>query len=157
MALTILMVAAVLARRLFNPPFIFTDEVSGYLLASILFLALANALRVGRHVKVELVTSLLSPKVQSILTQVTAVIGIAWVVPLFMGCWHLWSNNFQYQTRATSGIEALLWIPSLVLVIGSALLGLQLIAEIVKHSPLWKLTPEKGQQNEQVSNEESHL
>ncbi|MFH1651289.1 MAG: TRAP transporter small permease subunit [Chloroflexota bacterium] len=132
--LTLLVVAAVIFRRLLNSPFAFSDEVGGYLMAGIAFLAFAYTLKVNRHIQVELVIGRLNVKLRKILGIATAVIGLAWAVPVIIGTWHLWEQNLKSGARASGGIETALWIPSSLLILGAILLGLQLLAEIVKRS-----------------------
>ena len=53
---------SVLMRYLFNHPQTWTDELSGYLLVLIVMMGLAEALRRGDHIGVDLLTSRLSEK-----------------------------------------------------------------------------------------------
>lgn len=55
-ALVVLITLQVVRRRVFDAPIVYTDEVSGYLLVAVTFLALGYALQHGDHIQVEFLT-----------------------------------------------------------------------------------------------------
>ncbi len=68
--------ADVVLRKFLNAPLRWSVEINGYNLLFITFLATAWVLGKGKHVKVELVLSWLSPRVQSLLGIITSAIGV---------------------------------------------------------------------------------
>lgn len=132
--LCLMIMVSVIARYVFNRPFMYIDDIATYLLAGVIFLGLAYTLRDGGHIRVEIFVSRLKPRVRASLRLATAIIALAWVVPLLIGISDTWTRYFTENVRSIGLLQFPLWIPGLILVIGAALLLLQLIAEIGKET-----------------------
>ena len=130
--LCLLIMASVVARYVFNRPFLYVDELASYLLATIVFLGLAYTLREGGHIRVEMIIDRLRRKTRTALTGITAILGVVWAYCLLMGVTGLWLRYFKGDVLGYGTLQAPLWVPALSLVIGGALLLLQVLAEICK-------------------------
>lgn len=117
--------------RQFDASLLVTDEIAGYLNAAVIFLGLAWTLREGGFIRVEL----LYDRVQGGLKQ-----ALRWLIVLtatIFSALTLWVcirqviYAFDNDTRAVSIIDTPEWIPQSVMVLGLAVLLLQLLAWIV--------------------------
>jgi len=142
--LCLLIMASVVARYIFNRPFLYVDEVASYLLVSLVFLGLAYTLKEGGHIRVEMLVDRLTRKAQSVLVKVTTCIAVVWAFPVFMGVLGLWLRYLNGGVRGYGTLQAPLWVPALPLVIGGAFLLLQVLAEIVKAFQSNKNTERSG-------------
>ena len=59
-AMMVLTTADVVARYVFNSPTMWADEMASYLLIAIVFLGLAQNLRTDGHIRIDVITNLLS-------------------------------------------------------------------------------------------------
>lgn len=130
--LCLLIMVSVIARYVFNRPFLYVDEIASYLLVSLVFLGLAYTLREGGHIRVEMLVDRLSRRARSILGAVTGLIAVVWAFFLFIGVTGLWLRYLKGGVRGYGTLQAPLWVPALPLVIGGAFLLLQVLAEILK-------------------------
>ena len=58
----VLTTADVVARYVFNSPTMWADEMASYLLIAIVFLGLAQNLRTDGHIRIDVITNLLSSR-----------------------------------------------------------------------------------------------
>ena len=59
-------------------------------------------------------------------------IALGFAGVLVAGTWRLFSEFYSQGTRSFHYLQTPLWIPGSLLVIGTALLGLQLVARLLK-------------------------
>jgi TRAP-type C4-dicarboxylate transport system permease small subunit len=130
--LCLLIMASVVARYIFNRPFLYVDEIASYLLVSLVFLGLAYTLKEGGHIRVEMLVDRLTRKAQSVLGKVTTSIAVVWALAILIGVIGLWLRYLTGGVRGYGTLQAPLWVPTLPLVIGGAFLLLQVLAEIIK-------------------------
>ena len=74
--LMILTVANVILRDLFNEPIRGTPELSEFMMVLVIFLALAWCAVTRKHVKVELIVTRFSPRIQIILNSITLLLSL---------------------------------------------------------------------------------
>ncbi len=129
-AMAALITYDVVSRTLFNSPSLVTDELSGYLLVFIAFMGAAEALRTGGHIKVDILTSRLSPRA-ALRTRLVASIVSAAFLSVFW--WHAvvmaW-RSFSRGVTAPTSLLTPLWIPQVVIPLGMTLLLLQLLVKV---------------------------
>jgi TRAP-type C4-dicarboxylate transport system permease small subunit len=127
---TLVIVCAETVLRQFRSSLLVTDEIAGYLNAAAVFLGLAWTLREGGFIRVEI----LYDRARGVLRQ-----AIRWLIVLTSTVFSavlLWVAvrhvvyAFQRDTRAVSVIDTPEWIPQSVMVVGFAVLLLQLLAYI---------------------------
>ena len=130
--LTILVTAGVIARRVLNAPLLITEEISGYMVVAIVFLGLAYTMKMEGHIQVDILLSQLRPRARAALETVATLIGLGFAGLLIAAAWRLWVGFYTQGTLSFWYLQTPLWIPSSLLVIGAALLGLQLVAQLLK-------------------------
>jgi C4-dicarboxylate transporter, DctQ subunit len=131
LVITLLISFDVLMRYFFDAPQLFVDELASYLQILIIFGGLAYTFVSGGHVRVDLLTSNLSPVRRARLR----------VVTLFMGCvLTLIVTWVTLQTTLTAidygRLSAVmlypLWLPMIFIPIGLLLLAIAMIAALVR-------------------------
>lgn len=130
--LTALIAIAVISRRVFNSPLLITEEISGYMMVAIVFLGLAYTMKMDGHVRADILLSHLPRRAHAALEILATVIALAFAALLLAGTWRLAAEFYSQGTRSFHYLETPLWIPSSMLVLGTALLGLQLVARLLK-------------------------
>lgn len=144
--LTAMIALSVVTRYFFNAPIIGVDEISGYLNVAIGFLAIAYALQAGKHVRVDVVTSRLSLKVNKILELVTYLFSLLLIGQLIRTAWYTWFILFNSNTRAQTYLETRLAIPYGIMLMGWIVFFLTLLVGLLQYlanyrsgtAALWK-------------------
>ncbi|HEX2892323.1 TRAP transporter small permease [Vineibacter terrae] len=127
----LVMVCAETALRQFRVSMLVTDEIAGYLNAAAVFLGLAWTLREGGFIRVEILYDRARGIVGSALRWLIGLTSIAFAAIMVWVCARHVLYALQHDTRAVSIIETPEWIPQSVMVIGLAILLLQLLAWLV--------------------------
>jgi tripartite ATP-independent transporter DctM subunit len=95
MALFFLMVlvnfADVIARYVFNKPFSFILDLTGIMMLTGVFLAIAHTYNMGAHVGIDIITSKLKPKARLMMDTITIILAL---VIIFIAIWANISNFF---------------------------------------------------------------
>ncbi len=113
---------SVVMRYVLNTPQTWTDELVGYFLVSIVMLGVAESLRRGDHIGVDLITERLPAGARrwADMWGMTAVIIVA--VSLLISSCQMVLFSYSVELYSEGYVEAPLWIPQMALVIGSAML-----------------------------------
>ena len=127
----LVMVCAETALRQFRLSLLVTDEIAGYLNAAAVFLGLAWTLREGGFIRGELLYDRAKGLVRSALRWLIGLTSLAFAVAMLWVCARHVLYALQHDTRAVSIIETPEWIPQSVMVVGLAILLLQLLAWLV--------------------------
>lgn len=130
--LMIMVLVEVITRYVMNTPLSIADELGGYMLVGITFLGLAYTWKERGHVSVELITNLLPPKVALWLRFFTLILAVIFCYPLIMGSYEYLQDSLLFGSRSGSWLRIPLVYPQSLLLIGSVLLCVQLLVEIVK-------------------------
>jgi len=130
--LTALIAVSVISRRVFNAPLLITEEISGYMMVAIVFLGLAYTMKVEGHIRADILLSHVPRRVRTVLETISTLIALGFAGVLLAGAWRLTSEFYAQQTLSFRYLQTPLWIPGTMLVIGAALLGLQLVVRLVK-------------------------
>jgi len=117
----------VLARYVFNRPSMWADEIASYLLIAIVFLGLAQNLRQGSHIRIDVITNLLSARVRLALEVMAYAVGVAFSVVLIAGTWTRFDNFWVRHITSDSPLMTPLWISMLPVVLGAVVLGLAMV------------------------------
>lgn len=108
-----------------------SDDISGYLLASASFLALAYAFRSGAHIRVSLFTSRLSDNV--VIWIERAVLSLASLFVSFLGyqlVYMVW-ESYEFDEVTSGYIPMPLWLVQLPMAIGAVIFALAIIDSAV--------------------------
>ncbi len=106
-------------------------DFTGFFLAAASFLALAGTLREGGHIRVTLLTGLLSRKVQRWfdLGVIALVLGVTLFATWFS--FKLVHESWSYNDLSSGIIAVPLWIPQSAIAVGLLILAIALIDELV--------------------------
>jgi TRAP-type C4-dicarboxylate transport system permease small subunit len=117
--------------RQFQSSLLVTDEIAGYLNAAAIFLGLAWTLREGGFIRVEILYDRTTGSLRQAIRWLIVLTAAAFTAVLLWVCARHVIYAFDRDTRAVSVIDTPEWIPQSVMVLGLAVLLLQLLAWIV--------------------------
>jgi TRAP-type C4-dicarboxylate transport system permease small subunit len=108
-----------------------TDAYAGYFMAAAGFLALAHTLKRGEHIRVTLLIAKLKGMPQKALEvwSLVAASFLACVAAFYSG--KLAWQSYQFKDISTGNDATPLWIPQLSMAIGTAILAIAFIDELV--------------------------
>ncbi|MCU0910444.1 MAG: TRAP transporter small permease [Rhodobacteraceae bacterium] len=104
---------------------------AGYMLASATFLALADTLRSGGHIRVSLLTNQFSQRGQVAAEALVLAIGLAFTAFATWWLGHLVMESRQFGDVSSGIVRIPLWIPQLVMTVGMALLTVAILHTLV--------------------------
>lgn len=136
-AMMSLITVDVIGRYFFDRPTYVADELSGYFLVAVTFLALGQTQKLGKHMTVTALTSHLPPRNRKWLEMATSILSLAFVV------WFTWSTvlaTMQAYALGTCSLGVLgtpYWIPKLLLPLGLSVFALQLATKVAKQIRSW--------------------
>jgi TRAP-type C4-dicarboxylate transport system permease small subunit len=116
--------------RQFQASLLVTDEIAGYLNAALIFLGMAWTLREGGFIRVELLYDRAVGRIKQGLRWLIVLTATIFTALTLWVCARQVIHAFDTDTRAVSIIETPEWIPQSVMVLGLAVLLLQLLAWI---------------------------
>ena len=134
----LVIVCAETVLRQFRASLLVTDEIAGYLNAAAIFLGLAWTLRQGGFIRVELLYDRVRGRLKQALRWLIVLTATAFTAITLWVCIRQVIYAFDRDTRAVSIIDTPEWIPQSVMVLGLAVLLLQLLSWIVdrvRHIP----------------------
>lgn len=122
----LLLIVAQMVARWTGEIFPGAPNYAGYAMAAASFLAFANALNRGAHIRVSILLNAVSPGVKRWLEVWCFGLGaaIAWYVTYYAYWFVYWSWKFGEVSQGQDATK--LWIPQSVMVIGSGLLAIAL-------------------------------
>lgn len=127
------LVFEVFSRYVFDTPTLWAFEISYMVMGAIFMLGIANALRLGQHVSVDVVTLKLSSRVNA------AVRSVCYLMFLPIVCWislELYLYFYEaFESNERSGRSAwnpVMWPVYFVWFVGLTTLSLQIFAELLK-------------------------
>ena len=121
----------VLMRGFFNAPTEWSIEISVYLIMASGFLGLAPALTGNNHISVDLITSKLSPKRNKVLHTFTSVIGLIFCLILTISSADMVFVSYEINSLSTSTLRIPLFIPQSAIPVGSALIVLEFVRQLL--------------------------
>ena len=131
MVLMLVMVLASIAGREFGFYIRGTDAYAGYFMAAAGFLALAHTLKRGEHIRVTLLIAKLkgAPQKAMEIWSLLAASFLACISAYYSG--KLAFQSWQFHDISTGNDATPLWIPQLSMAIGTAILAIAFIDELV--------------------------
>lgn len=132
--MTALITVDVLGRYLFGMPTYIATEVSGYLMAAMVFLGLGWTSRMGQQIEVTIAIDPLKKKTRDWIkfaTLTASVVFIAWfcvltITPVV--------QNIQFNTKSITTLRMPMWIPTVMVPVGFGFLAIQLFAQWLKQA-----------------------
>lgn len=132
LGLTVMVAAGVAARRVFNAPFLFVEEVSGYAVLAIVFLGLAYTMKTGGHVRVEVVMERVRGRARTTLEGACLLLAAAFAVVLLAAAVYQVREFYTQRVLSFAYLQTPLWIPGSLMVVGGVLLVLQCLARLLR-------------------------
>ena len=132
LGLTVMVASGVVARRVFNAPFLFVEELSGYVVLAIVFLGLAHTLRVGGHVRVELLINSVGGALRTSLRGAAIVLAGVWAVFFLLAAMYQVSEFYTQGILSFAYLQTPLWVPGSFMVVGGLLLTFQCVALLLR-------------------------
>jgi TRAP-type C4-dicarboxylate transport system permease small subunit len=132
LGLTAFIASAVFCRRVLGAPILAADEISGYGLLAIVFLGLAYTMKAGGHIRADLVLEHVPTRVRCALETAATILALLFSLVLLLGCWGLVAEYYARGTLSFRYLQIPLWIPGTLLVVGAAILPLQLLARLLR-------------------------
>ena len=133
LALVLHILLEIVLRTFFGSSTYILDEVGGYAVATMTFLALGQALGRGILIRVNLLTDRLNAFGQKLME--TFALGATFGISLFLG-FYLWKSlarNWKREAVSESIAEIPLWIPQSIVMLGLAIFCIQLLAVILRN------------------------
>jgi TRAP-type transport system small permease protein len=121
-AISTLIMIDVVLRYVFNSPFIWTLEFTEWCLLLVFLFALPECTRVDGHVRMDLVTNMMSERLRGILSLAYFAVGF-WIFYLLgMHEWEEFLFDYEFD-RVTEFLELPIWVSSLAVLVTSFLMG----------------------------------
>jgi len=120
----------VIMRGVFNAPTEWSMELSIYCVLIAGFLGMPVAYGAGKHIKVDIFTSKLSPKNSCFLEIVASVIGAMFCLVFFIEAVDMTTLSYDLDRRSPDTLRTPLWIPQMSMPIGIGLLFLHFLGTI---------------------------
>jgi len=129
LALVLLISFDVLMRYFLNRPQLIVDEVAPYLLLIVIFGAAAQTFRIGGHVRVDLITSLLPGAVRAWLRAFNLALGILFLSVVIWVTTQSALTAFRYG-RVSAVMLYPLWVPMLMIPAGLLIMALCMLGTL---------------------------
>lgn len=117
----------VFARGLTNTSISWVAEISGYLLAGVLYLGLGYLYRRNWHVRMSLLLDILSPKYSRLLYWLTDFIVGVFAIVQFWEIFNLALESYQFNWRSSTILEVPLYLPQFLMAAGAFVFLLEVI------------------------------
>ena len=124
-AMMVLVVIDIALRTFAGSSLLLTEEVSGYLLVVVAFLAMAEALKQGRHVRVELLARWLPPRLQARLELILALAGLGAMIVVSWRSVIMVYRSYIRGVKIPGILLTPVYLPQIFMVIGLLALVLQ--------------------------------
>lgn len=131
-AMMMLITVEVSIRKSFGISTKIAHDFAGYLLVALIFFGAAQALTVGKHLRVTVLFDRLNQKIQSVLFKASYVIGIVFVLILLWAATGLVVKSYGMGRMTYTLVSIPEFIPELLMPIGLFFFVLQLAANIFR-------------------------
>jgi TRAP-type C4-dicarboxylate transport system permease small subunit len=132
LALVAFLAVSVIMRYLFHRPLEFGEEITGYLLVLIVFLGLAYSLKIGAHIRTDVLTRYAPDRLRYYLEIIAYVFGLTFAAIFTVAGWKLVIKNYIHGTIDFGSLMTPVWIPMTLVGIGATLLLVQFIITLVR-------------------------
>lgn len=129
-AISIVVIVDVFLRYVFNSPFIWSLEFNEWMLLMIFALAIPECTRQNGHIRMELVISNLSPRLQAIFDTVYVACGIAVFYLLGRHAWEEFLFDYELN-RITEIVQLPIWGQQLAIFVMCVILVIYYVLRLV--------------------------
>ena len=131
---TLIVIYEVIMRYLLRKPTTWVNDISEISLVYATFLGSAWVLRMGGHIKIDILSALMKKRAQTILEIIQDLLSLFFCVVFVWISWANFWGSVISQERTGGGLfSVLLWPVYLVIPFGAILLCIQLIRQIADH------------------------
>lgn len=127
----IIMFAESLQRSILSKSFDWAGEMSTYCMVWAVMIMLANAGKHGHHIRIEILTSKLSPSFKQYLNIFVNFLSLTFCVVFVYSSFLVIEHAFQTKQLSQSTLQMPVWIVNLILLISGVLLAIYYIELIV--------------------------
>ncbi len=124
------------ARYLFKIPSDWQDEVSIFLLVGASFLAAGWVQEARGHVGIQALSAVLSPRANAVRRYISDLLTLAFCTFFAWKCWTLLAEAVHDGQTSNSAFGAPLWIPYGAMALGSTVLSLQILLQVLASQSL---------------------
>ena len=121
----------VIGRKFFHVSSAVTDEIGGYALAMGGMWALAYALRIGGHVRIDILLPHLPPRVRALLNYAAVAVMVLFAAMVALYTWRLALDSLAGNAKAMSFIQTPLFVPQGLMAFGFTVLTLEAVVILV--------------------------
>ncbi|RKQ68391.1 TRAP transporter small permease [Oceanibaculum indicum] len=132
LAITGIVGYGVAMRYLFNQPQVWSDELASYLIVLVVMLAIAEVLRRGEHISIDLLVERLGTRVRYWVDVAGMVSVIVVAGVLIVSGWDMTAFSADMGIRSTGYLAMPMWLPQATLPLGFALLGLAALNRLLR-------------------------
>jgi TRAP-type C4-dicarboxylate transport system permease small subunit len=130
--LVIFLATNVVLRYFFEKPLVFTEEITGYLLAFIVFMGLGYTLKAGGHVITDIFVSRLSVEKKRVIKVPIIIGGIIFSAFLTASAGRLVVKNFARKAIDFGSLGTPEWIPNIIFFVGTVFFLLQMVCLLLR-------------------------
>ena len=130
--MTLLMLAEIVLRGLFNSTTEHSDELVGYLLVGVSFLSLALCQSRGAFHRVEMVQMRLGPRGKAISELIFNLLAFAYIALTDWCFLQFVMSSYRREAAASTVLATPLWIPETAMIVGATLLLIVLGQAVVR-------------------------
>ena len=129
-AIAVLIMAQVIGRW-FNIIVPSTEDFSGYFLAASSFLGLAYTLKVGGHIRVNILIHNFKPQLRKVQEIAVLLVGLA--LATFMSYWLIFMvwESWVFDEKSLGYVRVDLWIPQVPVAVGAVIFNIAVLDELV--------------------------
>lgn len=106
------------------------NELSQYLMITLVYCALPMTLRDGVFLRVDLAVTRMTPRLKAVCAVITRVLSFGFMVLLTWRAWVLMAQSYERGLQSIGVLRAPLWVPQGIVVLGCAALTLQILVTI---------------------------
>ena len=128
----ILVLVDVISRYILKAPLSIAEEYGGYMLVAVTCIGLAYAWQHRSHVRVEFIINSLPVKARRIVRLFTLILAFVFTAVMACAAYELVSISFMFGTRSGSWLRTPVAWPLMTIIVGAALIFIQLLVEILK-------------------------
>lgn len=132
-ALVALIATEVVMRSIFGRSLLIVEEVSGYLLVSLVFLTLPRVAQTHGFVRIDIFYGRLPREVKAVVDGLMSLTALAYALVLWWFVSTYVLRNYQTQTQAYFFFDVPIWLPQTAMVIGTGLLVLVLARDMAAY------------------------
>jgi TRAP-type C4-dicarboxylate transport system permease small subunit len=138
-AMMMLVVIDVAMRAVANQSTLIAEEMGGYLLVLIAYLGMAEAYRLGRHIRVDIVTARLPGRLRAWLDLVLCIVGLAALIIVVWRVVIMVYRSYAADVIIPGIFLTPVFLPQTLVIIGLAALALQCAADLAgSFYTLWR-------------------